>query len=266
MFFEPKVPLEPAALLQCLNFPTSNTVGFLFVGLALVAAKIRNTQRPGTCGTVGARGTGGACGNLRTEPVVKRAEPLEPTEPVMAHVEQRACIIAHQRTGVLLHVPLQINQQWEPWSFGSFVFQSFCLPIVLEPFCLPSSLHLVSHHFVSHYPFILSLFSFSPFLSVRLVSDHPFVLSLITLSPIVLCPILTSPTVPASAESLEAERPAHRLGPRLLAMCRVPHHFVSRHFFIVSLFVLFPITPSPAIPASPTTESSCVESLEAGGR
>ena len=183
-------------------------------------------------------------------------------------------------------------------------FLSFCVPsLCYYPFILSLFLPLSSLRIVSHYPFTLFPFVLSPILlwpiisfpssSFHLVSHHPFILlssgilspcilspiiplsclrsslrlvSLIILSFITLYPVIPHhPTAKSSwVQSLKAEQPVQRLRPQPLAMHPGPHHFVSHHPFIC--LPSFCFVPSPAIPASPTTESSWVESLEAGGR
>ena len=140
------------------------------------------------------------------------------------------------------------------------------------PFCLPSSFHVVSHYFALHHPFILSLLILSLFhlcsycfpSSFLVVSPHVFSLPLCSccfpsyfpfVSHRAMCHHNLShhPSIPTKdsswVQSLEAKRPAQSLGPQLLAMLRVPHHFVSRHLFIVSLFL--PPPPHPQLQKVP---------------
>ena len=143
---------------------------------------------------------------------------------------------------VLLNAPLRIKQQW------------FCLMYRCGSTIIPSSLHLV----------------------------------FVTLSPIILSSCLSSAFLPPSCLPLSWLpsfcRPSYcpPLSLHLVSPQLVSHSFVAQHSFPLSSFhlvshnpfvlplitlylvTLCPIILSPIIPASPSTESSWVESLEAG--
>ena len=156
--------------------------------------------------------------------------------------------------------------------FPSSCLPSFCgpfyvIPIIIFSSCLPSSLHLGCPRASC------LLVSCSP-TSLCLVSDHPFVLSLSSLYFSPVC--IPSYPLPSSLHPQQQTTLGFNLWKQ---SSRYWYKGLDPNFWLCTrvLIILFPIipssclpsfcfVPSPAIPASPTTESSWVESLEAGGR